>query len=770
MAYRYFQGIRFKAVITIIIMITAFVSVMATYLIQTQTSLLKEEFKKRAIGLVENLARNCDYPVLLEDQRAIQNLSLAMLQNKDVVAITVENLSGRVLFQINNVKNPDDSLPKVRAVNPEKMHLETSDRLLYIALPVWAPHEEELSLNQSVPTDARLHLGRVIAKFSQDNTNALIRETIITTMVIAFAVVGITIVLLVFLLNRLIIPLLTLAQATRELSAGKLFHRVTIKRSDEIGELANAFNEMAENLENNRKLLEEYNQTLEEKIRERTDALRKSESRYRAFFESTGTAMVITEEGGTISLVNGEFENLFGMKREVLEGRRKWSEFIKKEDLDKMKQYESQRAEAPKSAPQNYEFQTININGQIKDIFVTVSFMPGTSKKISSLIDISEKKRLESGLRQAQKMEAVGTLAGGIAHDFNNMLMGIQGYASLMLFKMKKNDEHYEQLSKIEELVQSGSNLTRQILGFARGGKFEILPSNINDLIEKTSTMFGRTKKEIQIKKIFQEDIWTIDVDRGQIEQILLNLYVNAWHAMPGGGELNLETSNEYLTSDYNAAFDVTPGAYVKISVTDSGVGMDEKTKQRIFEPFFTTKEMGRGTGLGLAMVYGIMKGHKGIINVYSEKGQGTSFHLYFPVSEKEVAKEEVVEKTIERGIETILLVDDEETVLAVSKNMLSSMGYHIVTAHNGQEAVEIYKKGNQAIDLVILDMIMPGMSGGEAYDNLKALNPDIKVILCSGYSMNSQANQIIERGCRFFLQKPFSLYTLSQKVREALR
>ncbi len=770
MDYRYTQGIKFKAVIAIVMMITLVVSVMATYLIHTQTSLLKAEFKKRSVALVENLARNCDYPVLLEDQQAIHNLARAMLQNKEIVSITVESWSGRILLQLENVKDTDSGLPKDATVKPEKMHLETSDRLLYIAFPVWAPHEEKPIPGLAAPAATPQLLGRVIAKFSQDNTNAMIRNTIITTMAIAVAVIGLAVVFLIILLNRFITPLLMLVQAIRELSAGKLFHRVDIQRNDEIGVLANAFNEMAENLEKNRKLLEEYNQTLEARISERTQALRESESRYRAFFESTGTAMVIVEEDGTISLVNSELENIFGLKRETLEGKRKWMEFIKSEDLERMKIYEHQRSSLSKFAPKHYEFQTSDINGQIKDIFITVSFIPGTTRKIASLLDVSEKKRLETGLQQAQKMEAIGTLAGGIAHDFNNLLMGIQGYASLILFKMKKHDEHYAQLSKIEDLVQSGSNLTRQILGFARSGKVEIQPTNINDIIEKTSTMFGRTKKEIQIIKRFPEKIWTIDADRGQIEQVLLNLYVNAWHAMPGGGELTLETSNEYLTEDYHAAFEVTPGAYVKVSVTDTGVGMDEKTRQRIFEPFFTTKEMGRGTGLGLAMVYGIVKGHKGIINVYSEKGQGTSFHLYFPISENEVAQEKVEEKTVERGTETILLIDDEETVLAVSKNMLSSLGYHVITAHNGEKALELYKKKYQVIDLVMLDMIMPGMSGGETYDKLKVLNPDIKAILCSGYSLNTQASQIIKRGCRFFLQKPFSIYTLSQKVREALR
>ncbi len=762
-------GIRIKAIVAIVIMITAVVSVMASYLIHTQISLLKEEFERRAVALTENLARNCDYPVLLEDYSAVESLSLAMLENKDVNTVIVENASGRILFRKENVENPDIRLP-TRTVNSEKAYVESNDRILYVSMPVWLPQDDPLFPGQASVSGARVLSGHVTVKFSQDKTNAMIRDTIVTTILIALGIIGVTIVLLIFMLNRFINPLLTLAQATRELSAGKYFHRVDVRRQDEIGMLADAFNEMADNLENNRKVLEDYNQTLEEKIRERTAALRDSENRYRAFFESTGTAIVITEEDGTVSLVNTEFENMFEMKREAVEGKRKWEEFIKAEDLEKMKRYEAARTVSPKSVPKHYEFQTIELNGKVKDIFMTVSFIPGTSKKISSLIDISDKKRLENGLQQAQKMEAVGTLAGGIAHDFNNLLMGIQGYASLMLIKMKKRDEHYEPLSKIEELVQSGSNLTRQILGFARGGKYEILPSNLNDLIEKTSTMFGRTKKEIQIIKTLQDDLWTVDADRGQVEQVLLNLYVNAWHAMPGGGNLYLETANVNLMEHDNPAFETTPGPYVKVSVTDTGVGMDQKTLQRIFEPFFTTREMGRGTGLGLAMVYGIMKGHNGIINVYSEKGQGTSFHLYFPVSGNEIMDEEAADKTLEFGTETILIVEDEEIVLTVSKNLVSSLGYHVITARSGQEAVDIYRTKTEPIDLVMLDMIMPGMSGGETFEQLKAMNPDIRAILCSGYSMNEQANRIIERGCRFFLQKPFSISTLSQKIREALK
>jgi CheY-like chemotaxis protein len=367
-------------------------------------------------------------------------------------------------------------------------------------------------------------------------------------------------------------------------------------------------------------------------------------------------------------------------------------------------------------------------------------------------------------------MEAVGTLAGGIAHDFNNLLMGIQGYASLMLMNIDGSHPHYERLRIIEEYVESGADLTRQLLAFARGGKYEIKPANLNEIVEKSSILFGRTKKEIRIERRFEPDLWTVDLDRGQMEQVLLNLYVNAWHAMPGGGDLTLETANLRLTEGGSNPFDAPPGDYVRISVRDTGVGMDEKTKSRIFEPFFTTKEMGRGTGLGLASVYGIIQGHGGSITVESEKGKGAAFHICLPASHRAVSGGGPAGKDlVEKGHETILLVDDEEGILNVSKALLMHLGYRVLAAKSGREALDIYAREGKSIDLVILDMIMPGMSGGETFDRLKELDPNISVILSSGYSLDGMASRIMQQGCRCFIQKPFSLSSLSQKIREAL-
>jgi signal transduction histidine kinase len=381
-----------------------------------------------------------------------------------------------------------------------------------------------------------------------------------------------------------------------------------------------------------------------------------------------------------------------------------------------------------------------------------------------------ERKQLEARLYQAQKMKAIGTLAGGIAHDFNNLLMGIQGHASLMLLHSDSDHPHFERLKGIEDMVRRGADLTRQLLGFARGGKYEVKTTNLNELVEKTSEMFGRTKKEITIHKKYQKDMLPVKVDRGQIEQVLLNLYVNAWQAMPRGGDLYIETSYVLLDEKDTNAFGVEPGNYVKTSVADTGVGMDEATQQRIFDPFFTTKEMGRGTGLGLASAYGIIKNHGGFISVYSKKGEGTTFNIYLPASEKDLkTKEEKLPDEIFKATEVVLLVDDEHMILDVAEAMLKEMGYKVLLARSGREAVEVYTKYKDEIDLVILDMVMPDMGGGKAYDHIKQINPDAKVLLSSGYSIDGEATEILQRGCNGFIQKPFAIKELYRRIRGIL-
>lgn len=253
------------------------------------------------------------------------------------------------------------------------------------------------------------------------------------------------------------------------------------------------------------------------------------------------------------------------------------------------------------------------------------------------------------------------------------------------------------------------------------------------------------------------------------MDQVLLNLYVNAWQAMPGGGDLYVETKNVILDEDYVKPFAVAPGRYVKISVTDTGIGMDKATRERIFDPFFTTKEMGRGTGLGLASVYGIIKNHGGFINVYSEKGHGATFNIYLPASEKAVIDEKIPDGEIRKGSETILFIDDEEMIIEIAEELLAQLGYTVLTARSGKEAIEIYGQQRKQIDIVVLDMVMPDMSGAMTFDRLKEMSPEVKVLLSSGYSIDGQATEILNRGCNGFIQKPFNLQTLSRKLRKIL-
>ncbi len=398
-----------------------------------------------------------------------------------------------------------------------------------------------------------------------------------------------------------------------------------------------------------------------------------------------------------------------------------------------------------------------------------IEWTDGRLVRIEIATDITELKEMEDQLRRSQRMEAIGTLAGGIAHNFNNVLMGIQGRASLMMMDKNSSSPDYEHLKEIEEYVRSAAELTKDLLGFARGGKYEVKPIDLNELIKQESSLFSRTRKEIRVVEKHQQDLWAVEADHGQIRQVLLNLYVNAWQAMPGGGDLYVYTENVTIDEEYVKPFDIAPGRYVKVSVTDTGTGMDDFTREKVFDPFFSTKDKREGSGLGLASVYGIVKNHGGFINVYSEKGAGTTFNVYLPASDIEPVQKGPIQDPhgIHYGQGTVLLVDDEAMILEVGRIMLEKLGYRVLVAAGGREALDIYGRQMEEIDLVILDMIMPGMNGGDVHDRLKAMNENVKVLLASGYSLNGQAKEIMDRGCSGFIQKPFALGELSRKVKE---
>ena len=500
------------------------------------------------------------------------------------------------------------------------------------------------------------------------------------------------------------------------------------------------------------------------------DALKQSEEKYRIVLEANPDPVVVYDMEGKVTYFNIAFTNVFGWTLEecfdksmdVFVPGDAWPET--KMMINKVLSGENFSSIETRRYTKEGSIIPVSISGAI--------YMGEDGDPMGSVInlrDISEQKELEIQLQQAQKMEAVGTLAGGIAHDFNNLLMGIQGCTSILSFDIDSNHPNFEYLNRIEDYIKNAANLTKQLLGFARSGKYEIKPTDMNEIINKSSDMFGRTKKEITIHKKSQADIWTVEVDPSQIEQVILNLYVNAWQAMSGTGELYLQTENVILNDNDVKPYGVKSGRYVKISVTDTGIGIDETIQHRIFDPFFTTKEVSRGAGLGLASAYGIIKNHGGIINVYSREGEGTTFNIFLPASEKKIVKEKMLQKEILKGTETVLLVDDEEMIIDVARDVLEKLGYEVLTAKSGKEAIEIYRINQKKIDMVILDMVMPEMGGGDTYDKLRDVNPDIKVLLSSGYSIDGQADKILSRGCDGFIQKPFDIKSLSLEIRKTL-
>ena len=366
-------------------------------------------------------------------------------------------------------------------------------------------------------------------------------------------------------------------------------------------------------------------------------------------------------------------------------------------------------------------------------------------------------------------MEAIGTLAGGVAHDFNNLLMGIQGNISLMLLDTKEDALHFEEIKSIERCVESAANLTKQLLGFARGGKYVIKATSLNDLIEKLTGMFQRTHKNIAFHEAYQPGLWAVEVDQGQIEQVMLNLYLNACQAIREKGDITVKTENVFLDKNVARLFDLEFGKFVKISIIDTGVGMNTEVRQRIFEPFFTTKEVGKGSGMGLASAFGIIKNHNGIIDCQSEKGKGSSFSIYLPVSFFSVLEDSEENIVLLKGSETILLVDDESIILEVGRRLLKELGYRVFIARNGKSALKIFSACHDDINLVILDIVMPEMDGKEVYAKMKKIKSDLHVLLASGYSIDWQARKMIEDGCHGFIQKPFKFHELSGKIRKIL-
>lgn len=501
----------------------------------------------------------------------------------------------------------------------------------------------------------------------------------------------------------------------------------------------------------------------------------RSEIRYRAIFEATGTATLLVEDDGTILMANRECLPVTGYAPSELIGS-KWTHYIAPESLDVIFSRRRAQRRDPELAATKYEVKLVGKNGEIRDVILDLAVVPGTRQSVVSMLDITEflqlaeeRDRLQEQLIQTQKMEAIGRLAGGVAHDFNNMLSVILGYGEYLLENLRAEDPLREPAQQIVEAGRRSSALTRQLLAFSRKQALQPEVLDLNELVENLHTLLERLiGEDINLVLVLTDRPWPVKVDAGQIEQVIMNLAVNARDAMPNGGRLLIETANVELDDQYaHDHVDVAAGPHVMLAVTDNGCGMDKETVSKIFDPFFTTKEKGKGTGLGLATVYGIVKQSGGTIWAYSEPGHGTTFKIYLPRAAEEKT-EDVPVASVSRvplGDQCILVVEDESALRGLLDAILSAHGFRVTVAANGGEALLLVEEQGLRPDLLVTDVVMPGMNGAVLVERLRKTCPDLKALYMSGYTDNAIIHHgVLDPGTPY-IQKPFTANEIIDQI-----
>ena len=515
------------------------------------------------------------------------------------------------------------------------------------------------------------------------------------------------------------------------------------------------------------------NRELNAQLKKKLEELEQQKSLMTDVIGGTNDAIFVKDSAGRYLMANNEVRRVFGKPLEEIIGRDD-THFFPPEEADLI--LSGDREIMSMAGPVTREEHVTTVDGRRTYLATKGPIRDGQGKVIGLFgisRDITDQKKLEDQLRQSQKIETVGRLAGGIAHDFNNLLTVINGYSELLLNKVKDKPLLGGELEEIRRAGERAAALTRQLLAFSRRQVMQPKVLDLNEVIPHMDMMLRRLiGEDVEFRTVLGEDLWRVKADPGQIEQVLMNLVVNARDAMPGGGKLTIETSNVFLDEEYSRAHSpVRPGPYVMLAISDTGVGMDEKTASQVFEPFFTTKERGKGTGLGLSTVYGIVKQSEGFIWVYSEPGKGSTFKVYLPRTgdRREAPDRESAPVEDLRGDKTVLVVEDEESIRKLAVDILGHYGYAVLSAGDGEEALRIAGEFKGEIDLLLTDVVMPRMGGPELFERIRRLRPGIEVLYVSGYTDDAIVHQgALDAGIAF-LQKPYSPISLVRKVKDVL-
>ncbi|MCF6246829.1 MAG: response regulator [Desulfobacula sp.] len=531
----------------------------------------------------------------------------------------------------------------------------------------------------------------------------------------------------------------------------------------------------------------QYQEQLEELVKERTLELQQSEERYKAVFEYTGTAAIIIESDDTISMVNSKFAELAGMDARDIAGYKKWYDFIAADDIETMQNDIHLRVnhDAKNDTPIQHEILFVGTDQKQRYVYVSLGVIPGTDRTVVSLLDITEKKKaekrwqsLEKQLRKSQKMEAIGTLAGGIAHDLNNILSPVLGYADMIMRSSQAQTNVYKRSEKIRKAALRAADLVSQVLSFNRQGKEEKRLIKMHPVTSEVLKLLkGSIPSTITIVDDIDRHCGSVEADPSRIHQVIMNLCTNAYHAMEeSGGTLTVVLRQISLSTkdivDY-PNFMGGEGAYLSISVVDTGCGMGDDVLERIFDPYFTTKEEGKGTGLGLATAYSIVKSCNGDIRVVSVPNKGTRFTILLPVVEADIKKEnnDVPFRRMNIGSgETLLVIDDDKDIALMCKEGFELLGYRVELFFGSLEALDFFKENHHSIDLVVTDQTMPGITGIELAKDLISIKPDIPIVLCSGYAGTIDEKKIKKAGIKRLVMKPVTVEDLSKEIQLLLK
>ncbi len=724
----------------------------------------------KAQTIAEMTAHGISPALFFEDIENIEKVFKSTRQNEDLVYIMLLNDSGETVVVFN--KDKADQASFVQAKNNNHI---SRDGMTYNVMTPILHNAREIG---------QLYLGFSLKELRGEISRSRATIALVSVMIFIVGMVA------VFGISTLVTgPLSQMAKTVEQISQGDLTRRATVSSQDEMGQLAQSFNLMVDSLESAHRGLEDLNASLEERVTERTkelqqeiderrraeEALRKSEEKYRNIFENIAEGIYQTSPEGEILLLNPAMVKMLGYDsaNELMQinaearyqspaDRRKFKDLMEKYGQVKGFEVNWKRKDGT----------TLIVREKahvVRDDEGKILYYEGTIE------DITEHNLLEKQLLQSQKMEAIGTLVGGIAHDFNNILTAIQGYTQLALMTVLEDDPSYRALNGIRKAAIHATNLIRQLLLFSRRQPMELTPLDLNKVIDDLTKMLNRLiGEEISLNTHLESELWTVKADAGSAEQAITNLVVNARDALPEGGEITIKTENVPVDKEYCKTYrDARPGKFVCLSIQDTGVGMDQATIERIFEPFFSTKGVGKGSGLGLSVVYGIVKQHEGWINVESSPGNGVIFRIYLPavfVRPREKQETSVSLESFKGEGERILLVEDEKFVRDSSTKMLSENGYVVSAVANIQEALDIFEREEGNFDLIFCDVVLPDGRGPKLVEWLLKRNPEIRVVFTSGYSREKSNWRAIQKGGYQFLSKPYLLADLLKSLKEILK